>query len=300
MTKDLTFIPLISSPDWEEYALLDSGSGRKLERFGSQVIIRPEAEAIWKPALPDQEWARATAEFIPSAEENGGHWKFRKPLQDSWRINYKKLAFKLQPSGSKQLGIFPEQAAQWDWIADQVARAEKPVNVLNLFGYTGAASLAAAAAGAKVTHLDASKKVVAWGKENQSMSGLADMPIRWIVDDAIKFVQREVRRGTRYEGIILDPPKFGRGPKGEVWEFYKLLPNLLADCRQILSQQPLFLLLTAYAVKASAATLYNAVSELMDKFDGLIEAGEVVLLEMSASRKLSMAVFARWSKQRNR
>lgn len=288
-------IQLLSSPGWKDYALLDSGGGRRLERFGPVTCIRPDAECIWRTALPEQEWARAQARFVPGQEENGGHWEWTGPEKTRWQMEYGGLRFWAQTGGSKHLGVFPEQAGQWDWIAAQVKRSPRPLQVLNLFGYTGLATLAAAKAGARVTHVDASRKVVAWARENQELSGLQAAPIRWLVDDALKFVQREGRRGAAYDGLILDPPKFGRGPKGEVWEFYKLLPELLAACRQILSAQPCFLLITAYAVKASAATLYYAVNELMQPRRGNIEAGEVVLKETSAGRLLSTAIFARWS-----
>ena len=210
-------------------------------------------------------------------------------------MEYKSLRFWAQTGGSKHLGVFPEQASQWDWIAAQVRGADRPLQVLNLFGYTGLATLAAAQAGARVTHLDASRKVVSWGRENQDLSGLTTAPVRWLIDDALKFVHREGRRETAYDGIILDPPKFGRGPKGEVWEFYKLLPDLLEACRKILSPRPVFVLLTAYAVKASAVTLYYAMNEMMRACKGVTEVGEVVLQEKSAGRLLSTAIFARWS-----
>ena len=209
-------------------------------------------------------------------------------------MEYKGLRFWAQTTASRHLGVFPEQAAQWDWTAAQIRAAGRPLQVLNLFGYTGLASLAAAQAGARVTHVDASRKVVSWANENQSLSGLQDRSIRWIVDDALKFVRRDARRGMAYDGIILDPPKFGRGPKGEVWEFYKLLPELLAACREILAPKPSFLVLTAYAVKASAVTLYNAVEEMMRGKGGAIQAGEVTLQDQSAGRLLSTAIFARW------
>jgi 23S rRNA (cytosine1962-C5)-methyltransferase len=192
------------------------------------------------------------------------------------------------------VGFFPEQAVQWDWIAEQVKKANRPVKVLNLFGYTGLASLAAALAGAKVTHLDASKKAILWAKENQALSKIPADSIRWIMDDVLKFVQREARRESRYEGIILDPPKFGRGPKGEVWEFYKVISELLAFIRQILSVNPVFIVLTAYAVKASAITLDQALSEMMKSYSGVSECGEVVLIDKSAGRLLSTSIFARW------
>jgi len=296
MTMSPPQLILQASPGWQDYALLDSGNGLKLERYGKYILRRPEPEAIWQPALPEKAWSNAHACFKPSNEENGGHWETLKPVDDRWLMSYRSLRFWVQLSASRHVGVFPEQAAQWDWLSDQIQKAGRPIQVLNLFGYTGLASLAAAAAGAQVTHVDASRKVITWARENQDLSGLADRPIRWIIDDALKFIQREARRGSRYEGLILDPPKFGRGPKGEVWEFYKLLPELLAACREVLSPQPRFIVLTAYAVKASALTLYYAVNEIMQKFSGQIEAGEVILPEESAGRSISMAIFARWSR----
>ncbi len=287
---------LLPSPDWVDYELLDSGGGKKLERFGPYLLARPEAEAFWPPRLDESVWKKAQAVFKPSAEENGGHWITSPQLPERWTVAYKKLRCYVQISASRHVGVFPEQAAQWDWIAAQVQKSGRALKVLNLFGYTGLASLAAARAGAQVTHLDASKKVVAWAKENQALSGLQDRSIRWIVDDAQKFVQREHRRGSFYDGILLDPPKFGRGPKGEVWDFYKFIPDLLDGCKRILSPQAQFILLTAYAVKASALTLRNAVVEMVEGRGGNIEYGEVVLQEKSAGRLLSMAVFARWNR----
>ncbi len=210
-------------------------------------------------------------------------------------MNYGKMKFYVRTSASRHLGVFPEQACQWDWVTEQIQTAARPLKVLNLFGYTGLASLAAAQAGAAVTHLDASRKVVNWARENQELSGWSDKPIRWIIDDALKFVQRENRRGSTYDGLILDPPKFGRGPKGEVWEFYKLLPELLAACKGIMSEKAVFLVLTAYAVKASAITLYYTVNDMMAGRAGKTSVGEVVLEEKSAGRLLSTAIFARWS-----
>ncbi len=205
------------------------------------------------------------------------------------------MRFWVMTTPGRHLGVFPEVAAHWDWMAGHVRGADRPVNVLNLFGYTGLATIAVAAAGAKVTHVDASKKSVAWARENQSLSNLSDKPIRWIVDDALKFVQREARRGVKYDGILLDPPKFGRGPKGEVWEVYKSLPDLLSACREVLSNKPLFLVTTLYAVKASAIHVGQAMEETMRGFDGIMERGELVTREKSAGRLLSQAVFARWS-----
>ena len=288
-------ISLLKPGNWQDYELLDSGDGLKLERYGSYRFVRPEPEAIWKPALSEKVWKQAQAVFRPSPEENGGHWDYNQPLPKRWQMEYNQLKFWTQTTASRHVGVFPEQAGEWDWVRDQIQTAGRPLHVLNLFGYTGLATLAAAQAGAKVTHVDASRKVVDWAKENLELSGLKDKSVRWIVDDALKFVQREARRGSGYDGIILDPPKFGRGPKGEVWEFYKLIPSLLESCRSILSPEPRFIIMTAYAVKTSAVTLYYGLKELMKKEQGSTQAGEVVLYEKSAGRILSMAVYASWS-----
>jgi 23S rRNA (cytosine1962-C5)-methyltransferase len=292
-------LQLLSAQNWKDYAVLDSGNGMKLEQFGPYALIRPEPEAVWSTGLPDSEWRKAAATYKPSPEENGGHWEYARKLPERWRMSYGSLSFWVQTSASRHLGVFPEQSCQWDWTDNIVRSGTGKAKVLNLFGYTGLASLAAANAGAMVTHLDASKKVVTWAKENQTLSGLDALPIRWIVDDALKFVQREARRGAKYDGIILDPPKFGRGPKGEVWEFYKLLPGLLRACQEILDPHPLFVQLTAYAVKASAATMYFAVEEMMQKFTGTTTCGEIGLTEKSAGRFLSTAIYARWTSIKN-
>ena len=292
--SNLTFQAIIS-PDWVDYELLDSGEGAKLEKIGPYTIIRPEAEAIWQRSLPESSWKKAHAVFKPGAEEMGGHWERHAEIPPRWKIRYKNISFWVQLSASRHIGFFPEQASQWDWMADLISRSNRQLHILNLFGYTGLSTLMAASVGAHVTHVDASKKAITWAKENLTISGLQEKPVRWILDDALKFIQREARRGVRYDGLILDPPKFGRGPKGEVWEFYKLLPNLLDNCRQVLSTHPIFVIITAYAVKASSITLSNAVAEMMSKFGGNISFGELVLKEKSASRQLSTAVFAQWS-----
>ena len=289
----------LESVRWQDYALLDSGDGLKLERFGKYVFVRPEAQAMWKRSL-DAEWKDAHAVFVPSGEESGGHWDFKKKVEEKWTLNYplphpdKNISFRVMTTPGRHLGVFPEVAAHWDWVSGLIAQSKRETNVLNLFGYTGLASLAAAAAGARVTHVDASKKSVSWARENQALSNLADRPIRWIVDDASKFVQREARRGMKYDGIILDPPKFGRGPKGEVWEVYKSLPGLLEACRECLSSDPLFVVTTVYAVRASAIHVAQAMEDMMDGFGGTIEMGELVTREQSAGRLLSQAVYARW------
>lgn len=299
-------IDLLYSPNWTDYELLDSGSGQKLERYGPYTFVRPEVQAIWRPALPAEKWQAAQAIFNPSGEESGGHWSFRKPVDKKWQMSYlmggkdgqeekSRLKFFVMTTPGRHLGVFPECAANWDWMTEKIGKKAGQVHVLNLFGYTGLATLAAAQAGAKVTHLDASKKSVTWAHENQILSGLTDRPIRWIVDDALKFVEREERRGMKYDGILLDPPKFGRGPKGEVWEVFKDLPVILKACRRVLRENPLFVVLTIYAVKLPAVHAYAALAEMMEGVGGSLECGELVTEEKSAGRLLSQAVYARWS-----
>jgi 23S rRNA (cytosine1962-C5)-methyltransferase len=290
----LTELVYLNSPDWKDYELLDSGDGLKLERYGRYTFVRPEPQAIWSPALKESHWRGAHAVFQPTGEESGGRWQFNKPVDPAWTMRYKDLRFQAQATAGRHLGVFPEQANHWDWLSDLIQQVERPVSVLNLFGYTGLATLAAAKAGAKVTHVDASKKAVAWARENQTLCRLEDRPIRWIVDDALKFAQREIRRQAKYDGLILDPPKFGRGPKGEVWEFFELMPRLLEACRQALSARPLFIVITAYAIRASALSLHFALGEIMKFQDGSITSGELTLNESSAGRKLSTAIFTRW------
>lgn len=298
MRPSFTFL---EATRWQDYALLDSGDGWKLERFGKYILMRPEAQAMWKRSL-DAEWTNAHAVFVPTGEESGGHWDFRKKVQESWMLTYalpiieKNLSFKVMTTPGRHLGVFPEVAAHWEWFSSLIQRSKREVNVLNLFGYTGLATLAAAAAGAKVTHVDASKKSINWARENQALSGLSERPIRWIVDDALKFVQREVRRGVKYDGMILDPPKFGRGPKGEVWEVYRSLPGLLRACRECLGDDPLFVVTTMYAVRASAVHIAQTLDEMMRGWEGKIEMGELVTREQSAGRLLSQAAYARWER----
>jgi 23S rRNA (cytosine1962-C5)-methyltransferase len=288
-------ILLVDSPRWKDYELIDSGNGAKLERYGPYTFVRPEAQAIWHPGLGEDIWKNADAVFQPTGEESGGHWRFNRPVEAQWEMNYHGLRFLAHAANSRHMGVFPEQAAHWDWFAGRIREANRPVRVLNLFGYTGLASLAAAQAGAQVTHVDASKKAISIGRENQALSGLEDRPIRWLVDDADKFVQREARRGSQYAGLILDPPKFGRGPSGQVWEFFEALPHLLEGCRQILSKAPLFVVITAYAIRASALSIHYALQEMLSRPGGSFETGELVLVENSAGRRLSTAIFARWS-----
>ncbi len=295
MNTPFPAINIASASNWIDYELIDSGNGVKIERFGKFVFSRPEAQAVWSPLKSAALWSKADAVFQTTAEENGGHWNFNHQIPDSWVMRYKDLSFKVRAGASRHLGVFPEQAAHWDWMTGLISAAKRPVKVLNLFGYTGLASLAAAKAGAQITHVDASKKAIGWARENQALSGLADAPIRWIVDDALKFVEREIRRGNLYDGIIMDPPKFGRGPKGEVWEFFRLLPQMLAACKGALLAKPLFFIVTAYAVKSSALTLHGALNALMSEKGGKLEVGELVTVEKSGGRLISNAIYARWS-----
>ena len=282
---------------WTDYALLDSGNGMKLEQFGPYRFVRPEAQALWTPALPEKTWNNADAIFHGDAQEEGGKWQVTRPLEPQWSMGYRDIRFLARATSFRHLGVFPEQAAQWDWIRDAIQRANRPVRILNLFGYTGLATLMAAQAGASVTHVDASKQSIAWAKENQQLSGLEDKAIRWIVDDAVKFVEREGRRQARYDGFIIDPPKFGRGPKGEVWKLQESLPTLLNACRALISDNPLFAVLTIYAVRLSALSLQPVIGTMFADHNGTSSVGEMLLAEQSANRLLSTAIFARWTTQ---
>jgi 23S rRNA (cytosine1962-C5)-methyltransferase len=293
--KDERKLIILTSPDWKDYALLDSGNNRRLEKFGDYTLIRPDKQAIWHPGLDDNEWRSANAEFLPGGGEKGGSWRFQNQVPQTWSIKYKDLEFWAHLSESKNLGVFPEQATHWDWLRKQIRRSYRSVNILNLFGYTGLASLAAASVGAQVTHVDASKYSITLARNNQMKCGLADRPIRWIVDDALKFVKRESRRGKKYDGIIMDPPKFGRGPKGEIWDVTKMLTKLLEECSKILSDSPIFFLITVYSVPISAITLQNLIKEIIQDNKYSVDVGEMGIVEESKGRVLSTAVFARWS-----
>jgi 23S rRNA (cytosine1962-C5)-methyltransferase len=282
---------LLRTAGWADYELLDSGNGAKLERFGRYRFIRPEAQVLWEPRLPAAEWRQAHAEFQPVGEAGG--WKYHQRIETRWPMRYGEVRFWAEPTPFRHLGMFPEQCCHWDWAQARLQAAQRPLQVLNLFGYTGVFSLVAAQAGASVTHVDASKKVIAWARENQVLSGLAEKPIRWIEDDAMKFVEREHRRGRTYDAIIIDPPKYGRGPKGETWKIFESLPPLLAACRQILSEQPLFVILTTYAVRISALNLHYLLRETLPA--GTTECGELVIQEGSGGREISTSIFARWS-----
>ena len=271
------------------YELIDSGRRCKLERFGSVTVIRGEPKAWWEPVLPAREWDRAQAVH----DEDAG-WDLRPGCPREWKIGVGNLTFLARISDtSKHLGLFPEQSPHWQAIREAAAPGAR---LLNLFGYTGAATLAAAEAGWEPTHVDASKPATAWARENQAASGLDDKPIRWIVEDAVKYVRREIKRGSRYDGIVLDPPAFGRGPDGNVWKVERQLPELLDLCRQAFSEKPRLLLLTTYNIEASALMLRNLVADAMQAFGGRIEAGELALAHSAApDRLLPLSIYARWT-----
>lgn len=293
MSGSLPLISPLVPEGWDDYELLDSGEGAKLERFGPYVLVRPEKAALWRRALPAARWESADAVFS-QAERGEGEWQVRRRMPERWRMQYRGLAFWARLTPFRHTGVFPEQASHWDWLDRQIRAAGRPVHVLNLFAYTGIATLVAATAGASVVHVDASKPAIAWAKENADAAGVAGQPIRWMLDDALKFVRREARRGHRYDGIIMDPPVFGRGPSGELWRFAQSFPELLAACTSILADRPLFLLVTGYAIEDSSLTLLNLVREAMGAKAGRVEAGELVLRD-GAERALSLAIYARWS-----
>jgi 23S rRNA (cytosine1962-C5)-methyltransferase len=280
---------LIAEP-WSDWGLIDCGNGQKLERYGPITVARPEPQAMWAPARA--EWD-PHATFMPgSDEEGGGRWIQHRPVPRHWELARGAVRFRASLTPFRHLGFFPDMAPQWDWMRERSADAD----VLNLFGYTGVGTLMLSDAGARMAHVDASKKSVEGGKDNARLSGFADRPIRWLVDDAAKFTAREVRRGRRYDGILLDPPKFGRGPEGEVWRLEENLAPLLADCRKLLDENSRFLVLTVYAVRMSALAIGELVRQAFADLGGSIEAGEMAVREESRGLLLPTAIFARWSK----
>ena len=277
---------------WSDYGLVDSGNGRKLERYGDFRFIRPEPQAMWAPAEADWD---ADGEFIPgSDEEGGGRWQFARPVpREGWPLAWQEVRFTAQCTPFRHLAFFPDMAPQWAWMRERLGADSE---MLNLFGYTGVGTLALAAKGARLTHVDASKKSVEAGKANAALSGMADSPIRWLVDDAAKFAAREVRRERRYDGIILDPPKFGRGPNGEIWRLEEGLPGLIADCRRLLDDRSRFLVLTVYAVRMSALAIGALLDQALVGLGGRITCGDMAVREEARGLLLPTAIFARWSR----
>ena len=275
---------------WKDYELLQCGAGLKRERWGDICLIRPDPQIIWPL---DKPWGKHDAIYHRS-EGGGGNWEFKRQLPDHWQIKFAGLQFKIRPTNFKHTGLFPEQASNWTWLMEKIRAAHRPVRVLNLFGYTGAASVAAAAAGASVCHVDAAKGMVQWCRENAMLSGLGGSPIRYIVDDCGKFVQREARRGQQYDAVIMDPPAFGRGAEGQVWKLERDLWPLLESCRKVLSDQPLFLLVNSYATDLSPTILTGLLAQLMKSPSGISYGGELVLPITGDPRLLPCGIYARW------
>ncbi len=282
----------------KDYELLDSGENEKLERFGNYVVSRPDPQALWPKSLNAKDWQNVDATYV--RESKGAEWQVRNPnLPKVWSIELGGLKFNIRLSSFKHTGIFPEQAGNWGWLQDKIKREKDRgntnVNVLNLFGYTGGASLACAKAGAEVCHVDGSKVAISWARENAKLSGLEDKPIRWILDDAVKFVRREIKRGRKYDGIIMDPPAFGHGPEGEMWKIEENFLEFLDLCKQVLSPNPLFFLINGYASGYSAIAYENNLKDLMKDFKGEVEIGELTIVEKGGERMLPCGIFARWS-----
>ena len=279
---------------WRDYALLDSGDGRKLERYGRLTVVRPEPQCFWSPRDPAL-WEKANAVFDPEDEDDAGRWRLNGKVPEAWPLGWETVKFTGRLTAFRHLAFFPEQAANWAFLKRRVEALGKP-KILNLFGYTGVASLVCAAAGAEVTHVDASKKAIGWARENAELSGLSDRPVRWICEDARKYVQREVRRGSKYHGIILDPPKYGRGPDGQVWRLFEDLPELARLCAELLADDADFLLLNAYAARVSGPALAHLLADACKARGGRIDWGELVLAEdAEQGREIGLSFFARWS-----
>lgn len=284
--------------EWKDYRLVDSAGGEKLEYWGKVLLCRPDPQAIWEERTAPEKWKKSDARYIRS-NLGGGRWQFfNKKLPQSWQVNYKKLTFNIKPMGFKHTGLFPEQAVNWDWFSDLIRREKKTVRVLNLFAYTGGATVAALSAGAEVVHVDASKGMVTWAKENVISSGLGDCYVRFIVDDVKKFVQREFRRGRKYDAIIMDPPSYGRGPGGEVWRIEEELYPLILDCMKIMSEEPLFFLINSYTTGLSQTVLENVLKLTVQKrFGGKVSADEIGLPISSGDLILPCGISGRWQRE---
>lgn len=281
--------------DWKDYEVLDTSSGEKCERWGKYILVRPDPQVIWQTDKKRKEWKKMNAHYHRS-QKGGGEWEFF-DLPEQWTINYKGLTFNLKPFSFKHTGLFPEQAANWDWFSELIKSANRPIKVLNLFAYTGGATLAAAKAGASVTHVDASKGMVQWAKENAASSNLSDKPIRWIVDDCQKFVEREIRRGNHYDAIIMDPPSYGRGPKGEIWKIEDAIHPLVKLCAELLSDDPLFFLINSYTTGFAPGVLtYLLGTEVQKKYGGSVVSDEIGLPVTETGLYLPCGSSGRWTK----
>ena len=281
------------SDGWRDYALIDCGGGERLERWGRYYLVRPDPQAVWRRCGRDPHWERPDARYIRSSS-GGGRWE-KYSIPERWTIRYRSLTFHIKPMNFKHTGIFPEQAANWDWADAQIRRAGRPIRVLNLFGYTGAASLSAAAAGASVCHVDAARGMVQWGRENAEASGLTGRPIRWIIDDCLKFVEREKRRGSRYDAIIMDPPSFGRGPNGETWKIEAEIDGFIRSVCGLFSERPLFLMVNSYSAGLSPASVGYMLRDSIERMrGGTTECGELGLSVEASGLPLPCGATARW------
>ena len=278
--------------NWRDYEILDMANGEKLERWGNVVLIRPDPQIIWKNKSFPNKWNDANAKYNRSST-GGGSWKYNKKMPENWQIKYKELTFNIKPMGFKHTGLFPEQAVNWDWMISKIKNAKREIKVLNLFAYTGGATVACSYAGASVCHVDSSKGMTAWAKENVASSGLADRPVRFIVDDVVKFVNREIRRGNKYDGIIMDPPSYGRGTNGEVWKFEENIADLVELCSKVLSDDPLFFLINSYTTGISSTVLEN-ILRLNIKKKGKLSHGEVGLPMTNSKLILPCGIYGRW------
>ena len=279
---------------WKDYEVLDAGDGEKLERWGDIILRRPDPQSIWPKQNPGL-WKIADAVYNRSSG-GGGAWDFKRKLPDNWTVDYKKLRFQVHPTGFKHTGLFPEQAANWDWMGEKIRNAGRPIKVLNLFGYTGGATMACAAAGAHVTHVDAAKGMVSWAGDNRRLSKIDETSVRWIVDDALKFVEREARRGNHYDGLLMDPPSYGRGPGGEIWKLEDKLWELLQACTKVVSDTPLFFLVNSYTTGLQSTVITNMVSfSVGSRFGGKVVADELVL-PISSGGVLPCGCTGRWER----
>ena len=281
--------------EWKDYEILDMANGEKLERWGNIYLIRPDPQIIWKDKSYPNKWNMANARYNRS-NTGGGAWEYKKRLPESWQIKYKNLTFNIKPMGFKHTGLFPEQAVNWDWMIKKIKDSKREINVLNLFAYTGGATVACLSAGAKVCHVDSSKGMTTWAKENVESSGLRDRPVRFIIDDVIKFVQREIRRERKYDAIIMDPPSYGRGKNGEVWQFENNISDLVELCTKVLSDDPLFFLINSYTTGISSKVLENLLYLNMKKYKGIISSGEIGLPMKDSKLVLPCGIYGRWEK----
>ena len=281
--------------EWKDYEIIDMANGEKLERWGNIKLIRPDPQIIWKNKSFPNEWKNANARYNRS-NTGGGAWEYKKRLPESWQVKYKNLTFNIKPMGFKHTGLFPEQAVNWDWMINKIQQSKRNIKVLNLFAYTGGATVACLSAGASVCHVDSSKGMTTWAKENVESSGLREKPVRFIIDDVVKFVQREIRRGNKYDAIVMDPPSYGRGKNGEVWQFENNIADLVELCMQVLSDDPLFFLINSYTTGISSRVLANLLELNMKNYKGKITSGEIGLPIKNSNLVLPCGIYGRWEK----